>query len=212
MHLSLLQFVNHTCKWCIRSWLSTSLWKKGQAAHWFDHDRVYQQLDRILKPGGTVAYWGYSYVFLPEHPDISLALQDFGLKTLAGYWEAGREHPEALYDSIPFPSAEDSAWNRDTFVRHKFDKTSSSAYFRLKEDNKDFPPTEHFPITMTKSMNLDMLRGNLKTWSSVHTYMESHKEEKHIVDTFLGQSAPLLPQTDYFKVCWPLGLMMFKKR
>ena len=28
----------------------------GQAAHWFDHSRVWPQLTRHVRPGGTVAY------------------------------------------------------------------------------------------------------------------------------------------------------------
>lgn len=29
----------------------------GQAAHWFDPPKVYSELRRVLKPGGTFAFW-----------------------------------------------------------------------------------------------------------------------------------------------------------
>lgn len=31
----------------------------GQAAHWFDYGKVWPNLARVVKPGGTVAFWGY---------------------------------------------------------------------------------------------------------------------------------------------------------
>lgn len=30
---------------------------KGQAAHWFDYQKLWPSLARMLKPGGTVAMW-----------------------------------------------------------------------------------------------------------------------------------------------------------
>jgi hypothetical protein len=29
----------------------------GQAAHWFDHEAVWKELRRVVRPKGTVAYW-----------------------------------------------------------------------------------------------------------------------------------------------------------
>ncbi len=31
----------------------------GQAAHWFDYGRVWPELARVVRPGGTLAFWGY---------------------------------------------------------------------------------------------------------------------------------------------------------
>lgn len=62
---------------------SVDLVAAGQAAHWFDHGKTYKELHRILKPGGTVAYWGYSYLFLPDYPEASSKFLEFGLDTMS---------------------------------------------------------------------------------------------------------------------------------
>lgn len=31
----------------------------GQAAHWFDYSKVWPELARVVRPGGTLAFWGY---------------------------------------------------------------------------------------------------------------------------------------------------------
>lgn len=62
---------------------SVDLITAGQAAHWFKHDNVYAELLRVLKPGGTVAYWGYSYLFLPDHGrKTTEVIHNFGLRQL----------------------------------------------------------------------------------------------------------------------------------
>jgi hypothetical protein len=67
-------------------------------------------------------------------------------------------------------------------------------------------------------MSLQGLREQFKTWSSVHNYMQEHKEEKHVVDAFideklrkcLGEAGK--DENMEIEVQWPLGLMLMKKR
>lgn len=37
--------------------LMSLLGSTGQAAHWFDPPQVYAELRRVLKPGGSFAFW-----------------------------------------------------------------------------------------------------------------------------------------------------------
>ncbi len=74
------------------------------AIHWFDHDRFYPEVRRVLKPTGTIAVWSYSRF---EQPDNAVG-------DLAGVFEECLRQvypystPEALtvldnYRTIPFP-------------------------------------------------------------------------------------------------------------
>lgn len=51
---------------------SVDLLTTAQAAHWFDLEKFYVELKRILRPGGVVAIWGYGlcHFDVPEASQI----------------------------------------------------------------------------------------------------------------------------------------------
>ena len=138
------------------------------------------------------------------------------LEHIESYWQPGRKGPDSLYDLVPFPSASadsSNGWDSSSFIRYKFDQTDSTAYMQTQDlPSPPFPQTRHFPITMTKSMDFEGIRDQIKTWSSVHTYTEKHKSSRSIVDSFIESLEPDLPKSGEFQVSWPLGLLLMKKR
>jgi SAM-dependent methyltransferase len=73
----------------------------AQALHWFDHAAFAKEVDRVLKPQGVVAAWGYS---LPKiNPALDALLKDFAGNILKDYWAPGREYLDNEYANIPFP-------------------------------------------------------------------------------------------------------------
>ncbi len=70
----------------------------AQALHWFDLERFYVEVRRVLKPTGIVAVWCYGIVEL-EGDAANQLLQHF----VGPYWPAEREHVEACYRQLPFP-------------------------------------------------------------------------------------------------------------
>ncbi|GAA5910473.1 hypothetical protein JCM6882_007364 [Rhodosporidiobolus microsporus] len=77
----------------------------GQAAHWFDAEKTYKELARVLKPGGAFAFWGYGEFFFPDRPELSTLISPYSSGTLGPYWEQpGRSIVEALLTPIPFPT------------------------------------------------------------------------------------------------------------
>lgn len=130
-------------------------------------------------------------------------------RPIEGYWEPGRIGPDSLYDAVPFPT-DTGAWEVSSFRREKHDQTDSPAYTPSKD--LDGPPTtQHFPICMRKGMDLESLHAQLKTWSSVHTYNEKHKGTC-ITEQVMKELRKEIPEKGEFKVEWPVGLLLMKKR
>lgn len=76
----------------------------GQAMHWFDLDKFYNEAKRILKPSGILAVWGYSTCSVNETIDI--IFNNFYRNTVGPYWDSARKMVEDEYHGIPFPFTE----------------------------------------------------------------------------------------------------------
>jgi SAM-dependent methyltransferase len=94
----------------------------GQAIHWFNFDRFYAEVNRVVRPGGLLAVLGYSYPVV--NPEVDKLLESFNADILAGYWEPERKYIDAGYGSIPFPFEEIETpalestygWSADHFI------------------------------------------------------------------------------------------------
>lgn len=76
----------------------------AQALHWFDHARFYPALQRVLKPGGVFAAWGYGLMQIT--PAVEAVVQDYYANIVGPYWPPDRRHIENAYRSLPFPPVE----------------------------------------------------------------------------------------------------------
>ena len=74
----------------------------AQALHWFDLDRFYAEVRRVLKPHGLLAVWGYNRLQIGQ-PVIQCLLEHFYDDTLGAYWPPERVHVESGYRDLPFP-------------------------------------------------------------------------------------------------------------
>lgn len=71
------------------------------AIHFFDHNKFYSEVNRILKPGGIIAVWNYAHSNIS--PEIDKVVYSFAADTLKNYWP---EETLASWDfekNIPFP-------------------------------------------------------------------------------------------------------------
>lgn len=75
----------------------------AQAIHWFDFATFYREVNRVAKPGGILAVWGYS--LLQVSPEIDKLIHDYHFNTLADYWDPERKYLDEGYSNIPFPFA-----------------------------------------------------------------------------------------------------------
>lgn len=94
----------------------------AQAAHWFALDRFYEEVRRVLRPGGVVALITYGILDVDE--DIKSLVDDFFFKVIGPYWPPEREHVNTGYRQLPFPFAEieppalsiDVSWTLPEFI------------------------------------------------------------------------------------------------
>ncbi|MCC7221917.1 MAG: class I SAM-dependent methyltransferase [Candidatus Contendobacter sp.] len=84
---------------------SVDLITVAQALHWFDLDRFYAEVRRVLKPGGVLAVWSYGVLTVAEAA-VNSQLQRFYQETVGPYWPPERRHVENGYQSLPFPFPE----------------------------------------------------------------------------------------------------------
>ena len=80
---------------------AASLVTVAQAAHWFDLDAFYREVDRVLRPGGLVALWCYGILGIDDR--IDAVLHRFEHERVGPYWPAERRHIDADYRTLPFP-------------------------------------------------------------------------------------------------------------
>jgi len=73
----------------------------AQAIHWFDLDKFYAEVRRVLKPGGVLVAWGY--VTPRIAPEIDRVVEAFNDQTLAAAWSPSLRLLHNRYRSLPFP-------------------------------------------------------------------------------------------------------------
>jgi SAM-dependent methyltransferase len=86
---------------------SVQLITVAQALHWFHLSRFYDEVARVLTPGGVLAVWTYGLLSIT--PEIDALMLSFYKDTLRGYWPAERVLVDAGYSGIAFPFTERSA-------------------------------------------------------------------------------------------------------
>jgi ubiquinone/menaquinone biosynthesis C-methylase UbiE len=71
------------------------------AVHWFDLDRFFRELDRVLRLGGVLAVWSYSYFHI--EPDIDAVIRTELLEPIDRFWASGNRQVLLGYPDIRLP-------------------------------------------------------------------------------------------------------------
>lgn len=73
----------------------------GQALHWFQTDRFFREVKRVIRAGGVFAAWGYTH--LKINSEIDAIVNDYYSNVAGSYWDPARRLVENQYSSIAFP-------------------------------------------------------------------------------------------------------------
>ncbi len=73
----------------------------GQALHWLDYDRFWPELDRLLKPGGIFAAWGY--IFPNMNQELDDVLEETLYPVIKPYWSARNQLLWNHYEDVNVP-------------------------------------------------------------------------------------------------------------
>jgi len=174
---------------------SVDLLVAAQAAHWFDWSKVWPETHRVLRRGGTAAFWVYAEFRLPQFPSlgpkITAYAQGTDPKTSVGshFQRPGRTILERHLIDVPEPS---------TFVKDGFE-TLQRVYF-CGDNIPPFVPKNApiHPVLMQTDMRWRDLLAYFRTWSALHTYHERYPEDlkqaedtRFLEDDLANSSEPL---------------------
>lgn len=136
----------------------------GQAAHWFDYGKVWPELKRTVRKGGTLAFWGYKDNYIVDHPKATQVLDHYcyGPNTMGPFWEQpGRSILRNLYHDILPP---ESDWEDVQRIEYQPDTKG-------KASGKG-------EVLMQKKLKLGELEGYVRTFSSFHNWAVANPERK----------------------------------
>lgn len=90
---------------CSLPYQSVDLITVATGIHWFQLDAFFEQVQRVLKPGGICAAWGYALSHIT--PEIDEIMVDVAYRRLRDYWPAPTKlNWEDNYRSLQMPYPE----------------------------------------------------------------------------------------------------------
>jgi SAM-dependent methyltransferase len=117
---------------------SMDLVSVAQALHWFDYPNFWPEVDRVLKPKGIFAAWGYDWTKIDFEVDFLLLENLF--KLLDSYWNPkakllwGGYDPEKVefpYARIDTPSFSiELNWNLEQLFQYFLSWSAMQAYIK----------------------------------------------------------------------------------
>jgi SAM-dependent methyltransferase len=114
----------------------------AQAVHWFDFERFYAEVNRVLTDDGIIAVWAYG-IDEVEGDAVNAIAQDYYSNIVGPYWPPERVLVEQGYRTIPFPFTEISAppihmemqWDLDALLGYCSTWSATNRFIKAKGFN-----------------------------------------------------------------------------
>ncbi|MCK0188560.1 class I SAM-dependent methyltransferase [Arenibacter sp. F20364] len=132
----------------------------AQAVHWFHLPSFNKEVNRVLKPDGIIAIWGYG--LLKINPEIDAIVNHFYQHIIGEYWDKERKHIDQNYSTILFNFNEveikktfkiETQWTIDQ-LKGYFNSWSSVQTY--KEKNKGDNPVEKLLAAIAPKWNKEI--------------------------------------------------------
>mmetsp|Transcript_7747 Transcript_7747/g.7682 ORF Transcript_7747/g.7682 Transcript_7747/m.7682 type:complete len:295 (-) Transcript_7747:1375-2259(-) len=190
---------------------SVDLITGAECCHWVDHDKFFKESFRILKPGGTLAYWFYKdpiFVGYDKANEIytnytynsSLESDKDGtFERYMGpyYQQPGHDYLRTLLKEIEVPTK----YFKD-IVRHEYDPEYEGA-----------DPTKT-TLYISKKITLPVFLNYVKSWSAYHSWMKEHGAKYDVAEAFVEELKQAMGWDDSFEfeVVWATVYTFAKKK
>ncbi|KAK8932231.1 hypothetical protein H634G_04712 [Metarhizium anisopliae BRIP 53293] len=158
----------------------------GQSAHWFDYNKAWPELSRVVKPGGSLAFWGYKDNVLIGHERANQVFDKYcyadgdvepGVEGMNAYWEQpGRNKVRNLLREVEPPAQDWTAVRRDLYD--------------IKADCPETP--DPGTAWMQRRINLGQLEAYVRTFSAFQGWRDAHPEVKSRAEGGQGDLADIL--------------------
>jgi SAM-dependent methyltransferase len=115
---------------------SVDLVAVAAAVHWFDFDRFYAEVERVLAPGGALAVWAYDLVRIA--PELDGLVERLAHDVAGAYWPPERRWVDEGYRTLPFPFAEvavpplwlEERWSLGRFLQYLGTWSATTRYLQ----------------------------------------------------------------------------------
>jgi SAM-dependent methyltransferase len=136
----------------------------ASAIHWFDLDRFYAEVRRVVKPGGAIAAWTY---YTPVFGSaIDAIIQRLAHDVLGAYWDKRLHYIVDEFHDLPFPFESIEAPLFRTAM--KWDMQDLLAYFETWSSSMKYREVNHARPTT-------LIEGDLaRAWGDPHQKRDLH--------------------------------------
>lgn len=191
---------------------SVDLYMAGQAAHWFDYPKLFKELNRIMKKGGTMAFFGYKDNVFVDYPNATRLLDHYSYhddKELMGsYWtQPGRSIVVNKLRAIKPPESE---WG--DIQRIEYEPGTSGRH------------SGEGTMFMSRKLTVGECKEYIRTWSAYHTWKEAHEDMEptnkggkgDLIDRMFVEMAETEPElgdeNKVIEIEWGSALILARKK
>lgn len=150
---------------------SIDLVVSGEAAHWFDYNRLWPELARVVKPGGTLAFWAYKDFVVAGKPQTA--------KIFEKYVFGDEEVRDGILGMHAF--ADKKGWGilRESYREIEIPEGEWEGERRVVFDpNGETVLEENEGAWMRKRLKLGELEGFIRTFSAFGKWKKEYEETR----------------------------------